>query len=361
MNGYERIMAVFKGEIPDCVPLWELGISQDVIDELYRGENLSLAEFVERMGYDGITVREEMKLTYIDSSTFYDEWGIVRRIGERGTHYYVEGPIKDEADLDKYSPPDPYATHRFATLREVVDKYKYKKAIILLSHDAFEFSYYLCGMENLFMFYVTNPEFVHRLARKVIEYKKAVIERAIKEGVDIILSGDDYAYHQGLMMSKAHFKEYVLPYLKEIVELTKKHGKYFIKHCDGNIWSIIDDFIDIGVDGLHPLEPIAGMDIGEVKERYGDRLVLIGNVDCSSLLTWGSEEEVCEATKETIAKAAPNGRYILSSSNSIHSSVKAKNLLALIQTARKFGRYPLDEKFVEEYRNKNYILKYLQH
>jgi uroporphyrinogen decarboxylase len=97
--------------------------------------------------------------------------------------------------------------------------------------------------------------------------------------------------------------------------------------------------VDAGVDGVNPIEPAAGMDIGEVKQKYGHRVCLIGNIDCSCLLPEGSVEEVEAAVKECIRKAAPGGGYIISSSNSIHSSVKPENYLAMIQATRKYGRY----------------------
>ena len=123
----------------------------------------------------------------------------------------------------------------------------------------------------------------------------------------------------------------------------------------------MDMIVDTGLDGLDPLEPIAGMDIGKAKEMYGDRIALVGNlvgnVDCGELLSRGTTAEVVEAVKETIAKAAPGGGYILASSNSIHPAVKPENYRAMVQAAREYGRYPLDEKMVREYKNKNYIEK----
>lgn len=132
-----------------------------------------------------------------------------------------------------------------------------------------------------------------------------------------------------------------------------------MKHTDGNLWPIMDDIVDTGLDALDPLEPMAGMDIGKVKERYGDRIALAGNVDCGELLSRGTTEDVVEAVKETIAKASPGGGHILASSNSIHPAVKPENYRAMVEAAKEFGQYPLDPTMVEEYRNKNYIARFL--
>ena len=121
----------------------------------------------------------------------------------------------------------------------------------------------------------------------------------------------------------------------------------------------MDDIVGTGIDALDPIEPLAGMDIGQVKERYGDRIAVVGNVDCSVLLPHGRPEQVEEAVKETIAKASPGGGHVLASSNSIHPGVRSENYRAMVKAARKFGAYPLDPEMVEEYRNRNYIKELL--
>jgi uroporphyrinogen decarboxylase len=82
---------------------------------------------------------------------------------------------------------------------------------------------------------------------------------------------------------------------------------------------------------------------------------LAGNVDCGELLSRGSVEDVIEAVKETIAKAAVGGGHILASSNSIHPAVKPENYKAMVDAGKKYGKYPLDEKMVAEYKKKNYM------
>jgi uroporphyrinogen decarboxylase len=134
----------------------------------------------------------------------------------------------------------------------------------------------------------------------------------------------------------------------------------FIKHTDGCLWPILDDIVGAGIDALDPLEPIAGMDIGRVKALYGDRIAVVGNVDCGELLCRGTTDEVVAAVKETIAKASPGGGHVLASSNSIHPAVNPQNYRAMVEAAREFGRYPIDPELVESYGDKNYIARYLR-
>ena len=114
-----------------------------------------------------------------------------------------------------------------------------------------------------------------------------------------------------------------------------------IKHSDGNIWPLLDMIVEAGADAINPLEPSAGMDIAEVKAKYGRQVCLVGNIDCGDLLSHGTPEQVEAAVKQCIADAGPGGGFILSSSNSIHSSVKPENFVAMVRATHKWGGYPL--------------------
>lgn len=353
MNGYERMMTAVRGGQPDCVPLWELIVNRPVIEALHG--DCSYFDFVEREDLDGVTIFEDQQIEERSEGVLVDEWGIHWKNDAAGIPYRVAGPVRSEADLDHYRAPDPYAAHRFKTLEEAVARFKGERAVVFLTHDAFEFSHYLFGMENLLMAYALNPALAHRLARLVVDYKRRVLEGALEVGADIALTGDDYADNHAPLMSPVHFQEFVGPYLAEMVDTAHAGGVPFIKHTDGRLWPIMDQLLDTGLDCLDPIEPAAGMDIGDVKQKYGDRIAVAGNVDCSDLLSRGTPEQVVEAVKETLAKAAVGGGHILASSNSIHPAVKPENYAALVRAGREFGRYPLDPEMVQEYRTRNYI------
>jgi uroporphyrinogen decarboxylase len=160
-------------------------------------------------------------------------------------------------------------------------------------------------------------------------------------------------------MSPQHFQTFVLPYLKKSIDTAHDLGVPYIKHTDGNILAILDMLIEAGSDAIDPIEPAAGMDIGEVKARYGDRIAVMGNVDCSFVLTQGTPQDVVEAVKETIAKASPGGGHILASSNSIHPTVKPQNYKVMVETARQFGNYPISADLIAQYRHRNYMARYI--
>ena len=357
MTGRDRFLTALKRKQPDRVPIWELIINEPTLSALYG--DIGYFALAEKIGLDAVTVFENQRTRDLGNGVFEDEWGIKWGIEPCGASYPLGGPIKTKSDLDSYKAPDPNADHRLDTLKEAVRRFKGEKAIAICCHEAFEFSHYLYGMTNLFMAYIEDPEFVHRLARIVVDYKKAILNRTVDEGLDVVVSGDDYAFRTAPLMSPAFFDEYCAPYIKEMADAAHARGVPFVKHTDGYIWPILDAVVNAGVDAIDPIEPIAGMDIGEVKAKYGDRVAVVGNVDCTEILTHASREEIIDAVKETIAKASVGGGHVIASSNSIHPGVNPESYRTMVETAKEFGVYPLDEKMVAEYRTRNYVSKYL--
>ena len=107
---------------------------------------------------------------------------------------------------------------------------------------------------------------------------------------------------------------------------------------------LIDMIVDSGVDCLDPIDPTAGMDLAEIKSKYGERIALKGNVDCAQTLTFGSVEETIAEAKKCIQVAGPGGGYIFSSGNSIHSAVIPDNYIAMLETHKKYSNYPIQIK-----------------
>lgn len=343
MNSYERFMAALNRQEPDRLPISEFVIDPRVATAICPRAGTQ-TEFEDLMDFDAVCCGAEYKRVRENrDGTYMDEWGVWYGTGPETQDHPLRGTVKSEADLEEYAPPDAGAPYRLGSLPELVARFKHKRAIIFRHRAAFMWSAFLYGIDNLLMSFLAAPEFAHRLLDKVLEVNIKLARRAVRAGADVIMLGDDYAGTRGPLFSPTVFREFVLPRLKRMVDAIHEEGAKVIKHSDGNLWPILDMIVGAGIDGIHPLEPVAGMDIGEVKQRYGSKVCVLGNIDCSQILPRGTANEVETAVKECIRKASFGGGHIICSSNSIHSSVKPENYLAMIQAAKKYGRYPLQE------------------
>jgi len=141
------------------------------------------------------------------------------------------------------------------------------------------------------------------------------------------------------MISLEHFKAFINQYNRQIVERAHQLGLKVVRHSDGNLWSLLDVLLDTGYDGINPLEPQAGMDMKKVKANCGDKICLLGNIDCVDLLPNGTTKQVEQAVIQTIEDGAAGGGLILCSSNSLHQGVNPENCMAMFKAGRKHGQY----------------------
>jgi uroporphyrinogen decarboxylase len=340
MTARERVLSVLRGGPPDRLPVMETIIDWKVQRALGYG---SYFDLVDDLDLDALSASQQLyhpdNVCWLDreARTFRDPWGAVWRLTDEVWPAPLQGPIRSPEDLEHFQAPDPRRDPLLDRIREAVDRSAGKRAVIIVARAAFVSCWNLVGMENLLVAFHTDPPFVDRLTRMVVEYNKELHRLAIEAGVDVIVLGDDYAHKSATLMSPAHFRRFLLPALREVVANIHACGGLCIKHSDGNIWSVLDDIVDCGVEGVGPLEPGADMDLAEIKRRY-PRLCVMGNVDVD-LLCRGSVEQVRSSTRTLITRVSPGGRHILSSGNSITAAVRPENFLAMIETARQLGRY----------------------
>ena len=339
MTAAERDLRVLRREEPDRIPHFEWIIDRRVRDAICPGA--SMEEFTLRMGLDAILTAPDFKKEFLGPGRYRSEWGVVMR--DSGEEHAVadEHPVQSMDDLRRLKPPDPHAPGRYASLDRIVQRYKGKLAIGVHLNDVISIPRYLVGFERLMMAFAEEPELILALVNLSVDVNLEMAKEVAKRGADFVFTGDDYASTAGPFMSPAMFREFLYPGLQRVMGGYRALGLPIIKHSDGDIRPVLVMILDSGIDCLDPIDPMAGLDIGEFKAKYGGRIALKGNVNCAHTLSFASEKQVVEETKEVIRRAGAGGGLIVSSSNSIHSSVKPGNYLAMWNAIRMYGRYPL--------------------
>ena len=339
MTSKERVIRALNRQEPDRIPTFEWIINHDIIEKMtgHRDE----IKFINEMEIDGIMVAEDFKKEPVDSTHYRDEWGIVRETVSEYPNPVVN-PIKSEADLDKLTVPDPDAEYRYDTIKRVLSEVGDEKAVIIKVRDVFSQPRDLMGFEEFLVSLYTQPDIVKKLVEISVDYNSRVAKNARELGGEIIVTGDDIAQNSGLLISPEMYREFFYPYYKKLVHRFKEMGYYVIKHTDGDIMEVIEDIIDTGIDCIDPIDPLAGMDIGLIKKKYGDRVCIKGNIDCVHTLVDKEPEEVIEEVKQCILKASFGGGHIISSSNSIHSGINPINYKTFLDAIKEYGTYPLD-------------------
>ncbi|MBT5059275.1 MAG: hypothetical protein HOM68_22220 [Gemmatimonadetes bacterium] len=338
MNSAERVLTALRNEQPDRVPIIESVIDVGVRRALFP-RAVEIGAFADAIGLDAVGTGCVFQHHDETDTSYVDEWGVTYRKSAETLAHPVGRSVTNMDQLRTYTPPDPHASWRLGEVEGLVDRYKGRKAITFHHRAAFMWAAYLAGLDHLLMCFADDPEFAHALMDLVVDTNITIARRAVRAGVDVVILGDDYAHNFAPMMSPVHFEEFIFPRLKKAIDAIHEEGALCIKHSDGNLWDILDLIVDAGPDAINPLEPVAGMDIRRVKEAYGDRVCLVGNIDCGELLSHGTRGQVDAAVCHCLAAASPGGGFILSSSNSIHSSVNPDNYLAMVEAGHAYGLY----------------------
>jgi uroporphyrinogen decarboxylase len=378
MTSRERVQTALAHEEPDTVPLALGGGPYGIVDDLYLRlvKHLDLGEAVapfrsghsisymddrllEKLGTDirycwpGLLPNSPV-IRGEDDDTFYDSYG---QVWKHALPYYYtgEGILKDATSIDDIERrvrwpdlSDPRwtagVTDRARLLREQTDYFVVMRMVA--SHGPFQTACDLRGTESFLMDLALNPEFACALLDKVTTAMEGLFRLAMQAGGEyfdmIELPGDDYAGNASTIISPVMFRKFIKPCMERLVKVIKEHNPNtkVMLHSDGAITNLLADIISLGVDVIHPLEPLPATDLSAVKEKFGKQVTFLGGIDISHAMP-GTREDVIAEARRRIAQLAPGGGYILAPSNHLQADVPPENVVTLFETAREFGRYPI--------------------
>ena len=203
------------------------------------------------------------------------------------------------------------------------------------------------GMSRFLMNAALEPEFAEALLRKIASLCERLMGHVLDvlgDDVDIIKIGDDLGTQQRLLMSPTMYRSMLKPVHAEFIASIRRRTKARIFfHTDGDVFQLIDDLVEIGVDILNPIQTSAGKmaDLAALKRRYGDALTVCGAIDTQRILPHGTPDEVRAEVRRVIGELAPGGGYLLSSVHTIMNDVPAANILAMVDAVEAYGTYPL--------------------
>ena len=271
-----------------------------------------------------------------------DEYGRINKVAEGSLLWYDGGTLNSHEALDEWgfpNPLDPLRINVFDTSAKIAEKNG--MFLIPCLGGMMETLYEAVGMERFFYLLYDDPSFIRRIMdcqkKFLTELAKFLID---ERGVEVVIFGDDSAYKSGPMMSIKHFEQYIFPRYHSIVNSIHKRGAKALLHSDGFTALILPGWIKAGIDGVHPWEPTAGWKLADAKASWGDKIAILGNIDCN-ILTYGPAWRIEAEVKQAIKDAGPGGGYIMSSGNSIHYGIRPEHFRVMVESCHKYGTYPL--------------------
>ncbi|MGI6030269.1 MAG: uroporphyrinogen decarboxylase family protein [Eubacteriales bacterium] len=347
MDSRERVLAALNHQVPDKIPFMFSIIDKSIREEIL-GETITydypdpVADFgsLGVLGqpshidsYEAIDARVARKLGLdaIGIQYFPPMYADCHK-GANGKLQIIRGNLTSREALQQMILPDVDDDRLYDHARDFISRYKGEFALFCRVRLGISFIMNSMGVEDFSYAMVDDPEFLTDAIRTYTDWTGRLIKNLSELGFDFFWSFDDMAYKETTMFSNDTFREYFLPHLKKAAS---NFSTPWIFHSDGNLFPVLDSLLELGMSGLHPLEPGA-MDEAKLKAEYGDKLCLVGNLDINHTLTDATREEVEEAVQSRIALMGAGGGYIISDSNSVPDYCTTRNVQWAAEAVHKY-------------------------
>ena len=377
----ERVLAVLNHEVPDRVPIVlgasnATGISTPAYRRLkqhlgFEAEDRYLYDWpelgaaavdedvLERLHSDvrGVLDREPQTVREGNAArpkgeAYVNSWGVGSVEGDPGMWFPAIHPLAEThsiADIESYPWPDMNDPTRVAHDRAEVERLAAENRFAVMGTPWLAFplerAFAMQRMDKFMLNLGRHPDFARALLWKMAELCKTLMGNFLREcgdRIDMVKIGDDLGMQNSLLMSPKMYREILKPIHADYITFIKSRTKAKIFfHTDGDVFPLIPDFIEMGVDVLNPIQTSAGKmsNLAELKKQFGKNIVFCGGVDTHRVLPFGTPDEVRAEVKRVIQLLGEGGGYMLASVHTIMSDVPPENILAMVDAAVEFGKY----------------------
>jgi len=287
-------------------------------------------------------------------SDYINSWGSGAREVAPGEWFPMVEPLADATTLEaieRYPWPDMDDPSRVAHMAAEAARLRAEGEYAIMATPwllfPLERAFAMQRMDRFLLNTAVEPDFAAALLRRIgglCDRLMGHVLDAVGDDIDIIKIGDDLGMQQNLLMSPATYRSILKPiHAASIAAIRRRTSAKVFFHTDGDVFPLLDDLVEIGVDILNPIQTSAGKmaDLATLKRRYGDALTFCGGIDTQRILPHGTPDEVRAEVRRVIGELAPGGGYLLASVHTIMDDVPAANILAMVDAAETYGTYPL--------------------
>jgi uroporphyrinogen decarboxylase len=336
MNEKQRIKSWIHFKDTDLVP-WQINCTSELADRLLK-ELPHLKDHAGLEDYFGnhiayVRNRGVNAVREVEPGIWKDEWGVLwdRRI-DRDIGTPISWPLQSDC-LDNLTVPDADDPERYAHILPIATANPDRYILSKFSYSLFERAWSLRGMENLLVDFSENQSFVHELFRAICDFNLRVMRNLSRYQIDGIYFGDDWGSQRSLLVSPEMWRKFIKPYLEEMYGQAHRQGYDVFIHSCGQISSLLDDLIDIGLNVFNPFQPEV-MDVEKLMMQYSHRLAFYGSLSIQNTLPFGTRTQVQEEVRHRLALARKYGGLIPSPSHDMPRDIPLDNIIAMVDAVK---------------------------
>jgi len=358
MNSRERFLSTINGEKSDRPPVFAT-LTPQVAEKMSKqlkvpyeepldsmlSTRASHMDLLVKLGNDAVGIAACAPKTFPTKTKknglIENEWGMVfKPMGLYNEFFkYPLANAENKQNIENYNFPNPLAEGRWEEAQKTINKYGNSHGIIGdLEITLFETAWYLVGLEKFLMDLLMEAEYINPLLDKIQEIHTIYGKKMIELGADVLWCGDDFGTQQSQIMSLETFRKFFKPRFKEMFQVFKKTNPK-IKlawHSCGAFRPFIHDFIEIGLDIVNPLQPMAvGMDPQSLVEEFGKDVIFFGGVCVQNLLPNKTPDEINAEIQHRKKDFGKSTGYITAPAHNIQDDTSVENILAFFEAAKK--------------------------
>jgi len=288
---------------------------------------------------------------WLDDRTFVDEWGITFRRAVDGVQYDPIGhPLAEAtlADLDRYQGPDVEDPSRYAGLadlaRDLHENTDFAVCASTADTTIFDKAWMLRGMAQFLSDLLLEPAFALALLEKVADIqcrRQAAFLAEVGPYIDVTLIADDMGTQRGPIIRPELYRKMIKPFHRRYIAVVRQHtGAAIHNHACGSIFDLVEDYIELGIDVLNPMQVAAAkMSPENLHQHFHGRIAFWGGIDSQRILPRGTPDEVRQAVRDTIAAMhSLEGGHVLGSVHNVQDDVPPENVWAMLDEASRVMR-----------------------
>jgi uroporphyrinogen decarboxylase len=357
MTSRERFITTINRGEPDRPPLFanftpqvakkmskHLGLTYEEPLDSLLSTRISHTGLLLHLGNDVVgtaSIAPENALSVTDpDGIITNEWGMTfKPLGLYNEFYsFPLSQAETESDIENYKFPDPFAYGRYDDVDRKITDYKNKFGVIGdLETSIFETSWYLTGLEKFFIDMMYQPPYFNKLLDKVMNINLETGREMIRRGVDMIWAGDDFGGQHGMLMDPYQWRELFKPRIKYMFEEMRKINPdiKIAWHSCGSFVPVIPDLIEIGLDILNPLQPLAkDMEPEFLKMEFGKDLIFFGGICVQDLIPYGTPKQIKDEVKRRVEILGKGGGYIIAPAHNIQDDTPVENIIAFFEAVQ---------------------------
>ena len=351
-TGKERILRAFAREKADRLPVFDVVNKPDMYEDLlgcsnYNSGGRLCVELAKKLGMDAVTVHSAPytclippKETWDSPNSFTDRFGLHFKVEDTSWPLgMICGHREADEEFLEILKNAEVTDEDVRQVKEAVEEAGEEIAVFGSVRGTFGFLFIALGLENMTYAMYDEPELLTEIIEAADAFWTKLGLKLIEAGCTALYVANDMGMNGRTLIAPAQLREFFFPTLRKQIATWKAAGGRVLFHSCGNVDAVLEDLADMGIDALNNIQVHSGMNLKSVKERIGDRVTIVGNVDATGIMCGSDKRKISDAISRVVETAGYDGGLIIATDHSFHEGIPMENVLYFLEQAKMLGRF----------------------